>query len=276
MFAGQIFRKEETQSRGSKDVKVYDCQVAIKIATWQFLYFVHNTKFKRRIDLKKFLFAFIVIMMNSSTLMASPLMDYSAGATSVDFMLRSSADFTVERGTSSKTFAGDNVYDLTVTKSIGHKLAVQYAAYNPQTTIERAVISSYSNQFTLQNKEFNLLYKVNNNIALFAGLSDNKLKFDGDPGPGITHYAAETKKIWQYGLSGKQKLGGKVSLYEVGALGKNLTAWKVGLGYKLTKDVEFNVDYRYLQVDKLTIPAFAAYKFDATVKGVGAGLTVKF
>jgi predicted porin len=227
--------------------------------------------------LKKILFAFIVIMMNSSTLMASPLMDYSAGATSLDIMLRPSTEFTSEISNVSKIFDGDiNVYDITFTKSIGHKLALQYSSYNPQTTIERSFISSYSNQFTLQNKEFNLLYKVNNNIALFTGLSNNKLKFDGDQGPGITHYAAETKKIWQYGLSGKQKLGGKVSLYEVGALGKNLTAWKVGLGYKLTKDVEFNVDYRYLQVNELTIPAFTAYKIDTTVKGAGAGLTVKF
>lgn len=118
----------------------------------------------------------------------------------------------------------------------------------------------------LETNEINALYKLDKNIAAFAGYVTAKA---GNDYAGLFTVSSRTKKLWQAGVVGSAPLGGKTTLWGSAAAGRDLASWEVGVGYAFTPSFEFNVNYREVKADDLD-------GMNVKAKGLGFGVTFKF
>jgi OOP family OmpA-OmpF porin len=80
----------------------------------------------------------------------------------------------------------------------------------------------------------------------------------------------KTNNVAQLGLVAKAPIAGNLDIYGKAAVGTQKTAmWEAGLGYAITKDLDINAGYRYLNT-KLTDDN------NITYKGFIAGLSYRF
>lgn len=200
------------------------------------------------------------LLMVSGVALASPLMDFSAGKGSVDLTMRNTAN-------SMMILDFDNKYnfDGAVTLGLGNNWAFQYRYFQPESAA-----TDFGGPPTMTVKlatnEFNVLYKLDKNIAAFAGYATAQ-ETDGFTGLGTITY--ETKKLWQVGFTGSAAIGKRTTLWGTVGLGRDLTNCELGVGYAITPNLEFNVNYRSLTINDIE-------GADVKAKGLGFGVTLKF
>ncbi|MBP2654276.1 MAG: hypothetical protein H6Q73_1845 [Firmicutes bacterium] len=207
----------------------------------------------------------------ASVCSASPLTDFSTGKASIDLNVRSCGDVDVSAESYSYTLDGKNDnFEGALTYGLGNNFAVQYR----NTTGDSKTIGYYSLKTTSKAQEFNVLYKVNNNLEAFvgwtqakAGISSYSMKLNGNDVNG-----------YQIGVTGFATLSPKVNGYASIAAGNHITNYGVGVGYELSKNCEFNIGYKDTKYKDLSIvyagDSYSGYDYE--LKGMTYGVTLKF
>lgn len=149
-------------------------------------------------------------------------------------------------------FHGGLTYGLT------DKVSLEYAYHGLKTSADEAALASSGDEH-----ELNVIYGINKNFGVYAGWNRIKNSFDG------TDYS-NTNNAAQLGIIAKAAIGHNSSVYARGAIGTAKTAlWEAGVGIGLTKDLDLNAGYRYVNT-KLTEDDNISYK------GFIAGLSYRF
>lgn len=268
--------------------------------------------------MKKVVLAVLFVFALSSVAMASPLTDFSKGKAALDLNYRSNPDYDVTfgvKGTDLRSdkiaFDGDNNFEWGFTYGIGNNWAMQYRQATPKgklSLINESIPKPSGDQevYTaggltalnvgLQAKakvdEYNVLYKMDKNFTLFTGIvkASPSVKLYGSADwmwepvfSGDIALAGHDKNIWQFGLQAVYPFADKFTGYGIASVGSDYRNWEVGVGYQLSKDVEFNVNYRNMKIDNMTmvglsIPAYGIGNVtsDVETKGFGFGVTYKF
>jgi len=221
---------------------------------------------------KKVLVTVAALSLATSVGFASPLNDFSKGNVAVDVSVRPSNDLKVS---DNGTFDGKNSWEYGVTAGLGNKLAVQYKNYNPLS-------KDYSDgdnviNGKLDTQEFNVLYKLDKNFTAFTGVNQVKSIYRVNG----RDFTGDTKSNWQVGITGQTDLSDKLVGYATISAGEDTNAYKLGLGYAIDKNLDFDVFYgqnKYNKVKYNSDVALLAGSTDAdyTVKGFGYGVTYKF
>jgi hypothetical protein len=198
-------------------------------------------------------------MMIGSVVMASPLMDFSQGKGSIDLTMRNT-----ENSVEGVDFDSKYNFDGAVTFGLGNKWAVQYRYFQPESDNTYIFPGKYA--LKLETNEFNVLYKLDKNLAAFAGFANAKGTLT-EAGWGSA--SSSTKDLWQLGLVGTAALGDKTTLWASVGAGSDLTNWEAGVGYAFSAKCEFNVSYREFKVNDLD-------GADVKAKGLGFGVTFKY
>lgn len=212
---------------------------------------------------KKILAGLIGSMLVASVGFAAPLTDYEVGKTAIDLTWRNTE-------ISDKDGSMDKKYNMDwgITTGLGNNFAFQYRQFNPKsadTNINGDQVNS-----KIKTQEFNVLYKLNSNVSAYAGVMKAKGEYNDITNPADSGSTKNNSK-WQVGLVGSTKIADKTTAYGSLAAGKDLTSYEVGVSYELASNLDFNVDYRSLKVNKLD-----GDKVDAKAKGLGFGVTYKF
>lgn len=266
--------------------------------------------------MKKLVLAVLFVFALSSVAIASPLTDFSLGKAALDLNYRSSPDYDANVGingigkTDKIALDGDNNLEWGFTYGIGNNWALQYRQAAPKGTLGLIDVSmedemaarSYYNPITSLNAsleaktkvdEYNVLYKMNKNFAFFTGIvkAAPSAKLSIGVGTYENSYsgdiaiAGHDKNIWQFGLQAVAPFADKFTGYGIAAFGSDYRNWEVGVGYQLSKNLEFNVNYRDMRIDNmsmvgLSIPTYNGVIGDVTSdvqqKGLGFGVTYKF
>ena len=138
------------------------------------------------------------------------------------------------------------------TYGLSDKTALEYHYYGLKTKGANKTIDGSSN-------EVNFLYSMSPNIAAYAGW--NRIKSDD---------LDFKNNVAQIGVVAKTPLTDKFDVYGKAALGSMKTSlWEAGVGYQISKDMDLNAGYRYLNT-KRTDDNNISYK------GFIAGLAYRF
>lgn len=261
--------------------------------------------------MKKLVMAILFVFAISSVAFASPLTDYSKGKAALDLNYRVSPDYNASIGvdgvkelnSGKVAFDGDSNLEWGFTYGIGNNWALQYRQATPKGSLSIANdprVPSFaaeggdgyiSNNTNLEAKtrveEYNVLYKLDKNISLFTGVvkANPSLKISGNlflfPDGDVT-IQGHDKNIWQFGLVASKPLNDKLTTYGIASFGSDYRNWEAGLGYKIAKDVELNVNYRDMKVDNMKVASLSDgyeshdVKSDTQIKGWGFGVTYSF
>lgn len=210
--------------------------------------------------MKKIVVLVVCLMLTGSVASASPLMDFAAGKGSIDLTMRDA-----------KNSMGDTDFDkkynldAALTLGLGGKWGFQFRNFQPQSADTYFGIPVNVN-VKLETNEFNVLYKLDKNVAAFAGYVTAK---GTEEFVGVFSASSDRKNMWQVGVVATAPLGDKTTFWASAAAGNDLINWEVGIGYAFSPNCEFNVNYRELKVDDLS-------GVDMKSKGLGFGLTFKF
>lgn len=220
---------------------------------------------------KKVLSILAVLSLATSIGFASPLNDFSQGKVALDVAARPSADIEVSSTDLNGTIDGKNSYDFGLTVGLGNNFAFQYRNFNPKSKDYSIDSETYNGQ--LKTQEFNVLYQIDKNYTVFAGVNQVKSKYNlGEVG----RVTGDTNNNWQVGLTGQAPLGDKFTGYATVAAGKDNNAWKLGLSYAIDKSLDFDLFYAQNKYDNVKLTKEAPDSADYTIKGFGYGLTYKF
>jgi len=202
---------------------------------------------------------------------ASPLTDFSKGNASIDLAVRSGGDVDVSAESYTYSLDGkDGNFEGTLTYGLGNNIAIQYR----NTTGDSKTIGDYSFKTTSSANEFNVLYKLNNNLAAFVGWTQAKA--------GLESYSMKLKgdnvNGYQVGITGVANFGEKVKGYATLATGNHITNAEIGVGYALGKNCEFNIGYKDTKYNDLSISydgeSYSGYDYE--LKGMTYGISYKF
>jgi hypothetical protein len=210
-----------------------------------------------------------VATMICSGVSAAPLTDYSAGKTAIDLSFRNSD--VEDNGLSLNK---KNNLDWGITTGLGNKFALQYNGYNAKSK-DTAVFDAGDGvtniiNVGLKTQEFNVLYQIDKNISAYTGIVKSKVNgsFNG------TALSSDEKSKVQLGLIGSTKIADKTTAYASFAVASDFTNWKIGVSQEIAPNLDFNVDYRRMQVKDITGNYVGTD--DVTTKGLGYGVTYKF
>jgi hypothetical protein len=199
-----------------------------------------------------------VATMICSGVSAAPLTDYSEGKTAIDLTSRSS-----DLNDNGLSFDKKSNLDWGITTGLGNKFAIQYNGYNAKSKD-----NGYINNLELKTQEFNVLYQIDKNISAYTGIVKSKANWsNGD--------TSNEKSNMQFGLIGSTKIADKTTAYASVAVASDFTNWKIGVSQEIAPNLDFNVDYRRMQVKNLTGDMYTGSD-DITAKGLGYGVTYKF
>jgi hypothetical protein len=232
----------------------------------------------------------------------------------------------------SGSFDGKANLDWGLTIGLGNNFAFQYKGFNAKTDRysynlggmmpmmaadgDDGYVDENSSALTVKGKiktdEMNVLYKVGKRVAAFTGVvrasssfspSFNSSYQEGYPNDlyqdsltvGLPELKSEDKTMWHIGVLGVAPIAKKTNAFGVVSVGKDYRNWEAGISYELAKDWEFNVNYRNMKIDKLTMGSLAisdsytdgegsysstlsgtANLKDVELKGWGFGVTYKF
>lgn len=178
----------------------------------------------------------------STACFASPSMDYNQGATSIDLSV-SSASVTPDYGSK---LDGSSSLSGAITTGLGGDFALQYKYNNYKT-----------DDPTVKSQEFNLLYKLDKGLAVFAGDVRNEMTY------------TNTVNGLQVGLIGTVPIAERTNAYGIVGTGNKINSYEVGIGYQIAKNTELNVAYRDAKFKDFD-------SGDVTVKGMSYGISYKF
>lgn len=212
--------------------------------------------------LKKSFICLSALCFMSSSVLASPLTDYSEGKTAIDVHFYPSLSYHLTNNNGydrSPAGTGDN-FDWGVTTGLGNKFALQFRQFNPETEVFNG-----GERVKTKNQEFNVLYQLNEGISAFAGYHQSQFIDYPD--------SSDKKNTAQIGLTGSTKIADKTHLFGTVGVGSGLTNYEIGVAYNLDPRLEFNLLYRDKKVEDVR---YGNIKADADFKGVGYGVTYKF
>ncbi|MDR3561110.1 MAG: outer membrane beta-barrel protein [Negativicutes bacterium] len=224
--------------------------------------------------MKKIAMIVTCLLLLCNMALASPLMDFSQGKGSIDLTWRN-ADTNLSGPGYSQDFAKNYNLEGGLTYGLGNKFAFQFRTFEAKsgdTITTTPLFAPDRANFKLTTNEYNVLYKLDKNLAAYAGLVTAKGTFADLTFPGNSG-GTNTRNFWQVGLVGSTEIAKRTTLWANVAAGTDLTNWGVGVSYAFTPSWELNVDYRDFQAKNLTIPGG---KVDGKAKGVGIGVTYKF
>ncbi|SEJ71267.1 hypothetical protein SAMN05660742_11497 [Propionispira arboris] len=213
-----------------------------------------------------------VTMLTTSVGFAAPLDDYSAGKTQVDLTWRQS-DVKAEGDSTAGDFNKKGNMEFGITTGLGNNFALQYNNFNGKSkdTDFTNGGGEFSAAATLKMQEFNVLYKVDKNLSVYTGITSVKGSFDST----IGNSESDTKNKLQFGVIGSTKLGDKTTAYAKVGVASGMTNWKVGVSQEVAPNLELNVDYGSLKVNKMAFNNGMG-DVDMTSKGLGFGISYKF
>ncbi|MGL5513036.1 MAG: outer membrane beta-barrel protein [Sporomusa sp.] len=210
---------------------------------------------------KKVLLALATAMAVTSVSFASPLSDYEKGNVVIDLNTSISPDVKID----GYSFDGKSRLGAGVTYGIGNKMAVQYK-YLDNKTKDYYYYGNINAEVT--GHELDVLYQVQPNVSAFAGFtrSTGKINWDG-------YSEKQSRNGYHIGIIGQTKITDDVTGWASVSAGNRLTSYEIGLGYDIAMNAELNLFYRYLKYKDFNV---YGEDVDATVKGLGAGVTFKF
>lgn len=224
------------------------------------------------------LIATVMIFALSSVAFASPLTDFSQGKVAVDINFRPDADITCSGSlTGSVKGKNDNI-DLGATIALGNKFAFQYKNSNQKTkdhslTLTNPPLTINVARTEIEAQEYNILYKIDKGFAAFAGITNAKASITGISNP--VSYPGKSISGYQVGIIGNTPIGKNLNAYGIIGVGDKITSFEFGVGYEIAKNTELNLFYKDAKYKDLEVQTLNG-KSDATVKGMGYGLTFKF
>jgi len=220
------------------------------------------------------IFAFVMIL--SSSAFASPLMDYSAGKTSIDLTFRNSGIEETTPGWVQFFPRKSSNVDAAVTVGLGNNFAVQYRDFTTKSgnrlypELDGDTDSVYE-KYSVQ--EFNAMYKLNKNVAAYVGTVKGKLNFvdltDSQWSGG------GSKTFTQFGLVGVVPISSKTDIFANVSVGKDYKNYEVGVSYAINSNLDFNVSYRQVKTE-IFIPGPDGGLIKHKIDGLGFGATYKF
>jgi hypothetical protein len=212
-------------------------------------------------------------MLTTSVGFAAPLSDYSAGKTQVDLTWRQS-DVKSTGDNANGNFDKKANINYGITTGLGNDLAIQYTnsdSKSKDTGFVNATNTPFNARATLKMQEFNLLYKLDENLSVYTGIASVKGEFNSDNGTS----SSNTKNKLQFGLIGSTKLGDTTSAYAQVGFASSFTNWKIGVSQEIAPNLELNVDYSQIKSKKMAFNNGMG-DVDMTAKGLGIGISYKF
>ena len=219
--------------------------------------------------MKKILSVLILSMLFCSVAAASPLTDYSQGHWSIDLTERNT-DVTSDRITGYSYSKKYNL-DTTFTLGLGNKFAAQYNYFNPRTP-NVVSYSSFDGYYQTKVSQFNILYKLNNNFSAFIGYTTGTFSVVTDF-HSYKQNSEFSEQCFNIGLQGIKQIAPKTTLWGSVNGGKNIMDYKIGVGYQIRPNLDFNVDYRNFKIKNVNV---YSNNIEVTSKGLGLGLTYKY
>lgn len=224
--------------------------------------------------MKKISLLVVMPLFINSVAFASPLMDYSAGKGSIDLMWRDTKNTENLYG---QSYDYNKKYNLDgmLTLGLGNKLAFQYRNFAP--TSANTNWGGEVGNFKLTTNEFNVLYKLDKNIAILAG-GVNAKGYAQDTTNSAGSNGFSTRNLWQVGVVASTAIAKKTTLWGGIAVGKDLTNYEVGIGYEFSHGWEFNINYRDFDLKNFNSSDDSVGFSDVGLraKGLGVGITNKF
>lgn len=219
------------------------------------------------------------VILSSGAVSASPLTNYSAGKAVIDLnysqgKLDNSGGKTDGSYNWSSSYDGKSKWDFSGTVGLGNRFALQYAQSSPESKTYNDFIGDYDFSYKLSTKEFNVFYQLNENVSAYTGFVQAKGSWNySDTG----EISTDMRKIWQVGIQGYKKIAPNLTGFASVGVGSGFTAYKIGLGYEVARNLEINAWYDYMKVKDMASRAYSKdYMEDATVKGMKYGITYKF
>lgn len=188
----------------------------------------------------------LVLLLYCQAGYASPLQDFSPGHMAIDVNWKPDSF----RG-------GKNNWEFSGTAGLNGRWAVNYRQISFKPTYEGSKLDT-------NNKELNLIYKVNPSIQLYAGYS---LVKGHEAGSGND---LPQKNLVQGGIIGMKSIGHGTMLFgNVG--GSNHSAnIEFGLSHQIQKNLEMTATYRHLEFRDIE-----ASNLQEDFRGFGIGFTYK-
>jgi opacity protein-like surface antigen len=217
--------------------------------------------------MKKLLITLSCLLLFSSVALASPQMDFSAGSGSIDLTGRDTEN-TLTVDSESYDFDKKFNFDGTVTAGLGNDFALQYRNFVPKskdTNIEGIIYTS-----KIRTNEYNLLYKLDTNVAALAGMVNAKGSLQAN---NLGSRETNSKNYWQVGIIASTVVAPNTTLWGSAAAGENLTNYEVGAAYEFSPGWEFDVNYRNIKLKNFDIENVNP---DLKASGFGLGVTYKF
>lgn len=201
---------------------------------------------------KKLALGMALCLSVSSAALASPLHDYDMGSFSIDLGTSISPDMDVD----GRSHDGKSRINGGITAGVGNNWALQFKYADNKSDV-------FANwNYNLKAQEYNALYRLNPNFSVFAGLVNTRVERGSYD---------DSQKGFQVGLLGQMDFNDRFNGWASVAAGDTSNAYEIGLGYGLTETVDLNLFYRYAKYDD-----FDGRVDDVTVKGLNAGVTVRF
>ncbi|MBP2651219.1 MAG: hypothetical protein H6Q74_2044 [Firmicutes bacterium] len=215
------------------------------------------------------------LLMISSIGFAAPMTDFSLGKVQLDAMKYPSLNMDI-RGQNGGEYATDstpsakNNFDYGITAGLGSNFALQYKNNKADAYYDYNSDASYCK---MREKELNVLYKVDKSSAVFIGMTRSKLDLvDNVYG---NNYSGTTTKGYQVGLQTTVPISEKINGYAVASVGTKVTSFELGLAYKISNNIDFNMSYLNSKYKDL-VNEYSTEKADYAAAGVGAGVSYRF
>lgn len=194
---------------------------------------------------------------------AAPATNYENGATTVELGAMLAPDLKVEVGNNSTTGDDKTRFYGGVTVGLGNNYALSYNyAENKADHMGGSYVSG-----KLTTHDVNVNYKINDNLYAYVGdmIYNAKAKVG-------TSEASKTKNNFQAGVRYVGKPVERLGWWAGLGGGENHFKAEVGASYNLTQNVDFDLSYKYLKVNKLA----GVNGFDAKASGLYTGVTLHF
>lgn len=147
---------------------------------------------------------------------------------------------------------GDKGYKYGINYGISDKFILQYKGGTFITKRAEVPQKIMGNTFILSGiaeanaNEFNLLYKVNDNVSAVVGYLDSSIAYNDVmftlPGK-VASVPTEDVKRFQAGIMYHQPISDKYTFYTNAVFGKDIHTINSGITYKITDDTSFSIGY---------------------------------
>ena len=209
---------------------------------------------------KKVLLGMAISMSLSTVAFASPLQNYDAGKVEVNVGTTIAPAMSTSNNSGSVNTDVKNKIEGGATVGLGNNLAVQFKYVDSQQ-------KPSGTEFNMRTQEYNLRYKLNENVSLYAGHMHARFGIKNNAVD-----AATTRSLFQGGVQYEAAISKNLTGWAGMGFGRDLQHYEAGLGYALAENVDLDLSYQYTQVKHFG----GDNGVDCTAKGLYAGLSFKF